>query len=249
MSIWVYTIVRDEALMIKYWLRHYKTFCDRIIVYDEDSEDGTQDIVLAEGSELRRYPGNGYMDDLLMASFASQQYKEARGSADWVIWVDADEFIYHENIRNHLDELKDSRVIIPRVIGYNMFSDSPPRGSGQIYEEIRHGIPSDAYSKIAVVNPNIELVWGTGKHFAHSEFGSHTQLYDYPINGPEPLKLLHYRWLGEQWHLRRNARNYGRLNDENKSRLHGMEVYPEHDGMMYSPSWYRKKYAEAVKVI
>jgi glycosyltransferase involved in cell wall biosynthesis len=232
MSIWVYTVVRNEALLIRYWLRHYQSFCSRVIVYDDASDDGTREMVQASGAELRDCPWSG-LDDMLAAAFASQQYREARGQADWVIWVDGDEFIYHPAIESHLAHMQALGVTLPQVAGYSMFADQPPAGDGQIYGEVRNGIPDERYCKPVVLDPYIDMQWGPGKHeFAANgvrDAGTSVQ-----------LKLLHYRWFGENAYLQRNARNLSKLSQSNRDYGLGIEVFsPTYTGH-HSFEWYRQ---------
>jgi glycosyltransferase involved in cell wall biosynthesis len=244
MTAWAFSLVYNESVLIRYWVRHYLTVCERVIVYyDIDSDDGTEDIVEEEGGEARPYFGSGHLDDIEFIRFAEDRYKEARGNADWVIWADADEFLYHPYLWERLNELTRLNVTLPRVDGYDMFSDAPPSGSGQIYHKIRKGVKSSAYDKICIFDPKLDVKWTTGKHRASIPHG---MFQDSDMN--IPLKLLHYRWLGEQWYLARNARNYSRLDARNIAAQHGRETYPGATGE-YSPPWYAEQAKIAKEVI
>lgn len=221
--------------MVKYFARHYSTFCERMILYDDASTDGTREIAMRAGAEVRDCPWGG-LDDIRAIDLASTQYREAEGEADWVIWVDCDEFIYHpRGIAQRLLELKADGVQLPRVDGYSMVAENPPSGPSQIYDEIRTGFPDEAYSKPCVFDPSIGITWTTGRHVARATV---------PLQETsDPLRLLHYRYLGRRWHLERNARNFGHLTELNKAMMHGMETYPGATGK-HTPVWY----AEQVKL-
>jgi glycosyltransferase involved in cell wall biosynthesis len=240
-SVWVYTVVHNEALMMPYFIRHYATFCSRIIVYDDHSDDGTQAIVTSAGADLREYPGRG-LDDLAFVAFANEQYKEARGHADYVIWVDGDEFLYHPDIAARLTELHADGVTLPRTRGFNMLGDHPPTTDGQIYEEITTGFQDDRYSKPVIIDPNLDIAWSAGKH-------------EIQVNGPtsvdhlgDPLKLLHFRYLGRAYHEARSAKNYEQLSDSNKKHHLGWEVMPNWRGA-YSTDWYEQRRMTAQEVV
>lgn len=238
---WAYTLVYNEATLIAYWVRHYVSFCDRVIVYvDDATNDGTEEIAEREGAEVRTYYGTGHLDDIAFVRFAEERYKEARGKTDWVIWTDADEILYHPRITERLSEIRASGVNFPDVLGYNMFSENPPTTDGQIYTEIQRGVQSDAYAKRCIFDPVLDVVWSTGKHNAYVAGPVHT---DNTVSD-DPLKLLHYRWLGKEWFLARNARNFSRLNAVNISRQHGRETYPGYEGI-YSAAWYAEQAALA----
>src|ERR1700722_20355846 len=56
LRIHVYSICWNERRMIEYFLRHYETFAERIVIYDDDSDDGTKEILLAHNKvEVRRF--------------------------------------------------------------------------------------------------------------------------------------------------------------------------------------------------
>jgi glycosyltransferase involved in cell wall biosynthesis len=235
LSAWVYTVVRNEALLISYWLRHYATFCDRMIVYDDKSDDGTAEIATLGGAEVREYPGSG-LDDMTFVALANERYKEARGEADWVIWVDGDEFLYHPRMIEQLAALKVAGVNLPTVNGYNMVADGPPTGSGQIYEEICTGFRHDRYDKPCILDPNLNLTWEVGKHAASAVEAVVTA-------SDAPLKLLHYRYLGRAYHEARSAGNYRRLSVLNKASRFGFEVTPGWTGE-FSVDWYERQPVE-----
>ncbi len=124
---WAYCLAYNEATIIPYWVRHYRTFCERVIVYqDTDTDDGTGGYALLEGGEVRSHALGG-LDDLAFTAFAQEHYTEARGRADWVIWTDADELLWHPRgagVRLH--ELRSQGVTYPHVLGYAMLADAPP---------------------------------------------------------------------------------------------------------------------------
>lgn len=244
MTAWAYTLAYNERLIIPYWVRHYRTFCERVIVYvDTDTDDGTEDAARAEGAEVRAYVGNHALDDVAFVAFAEEHYREARGRADWVIWTDADEIVYHPRMAERLDAYRAQGVNYPYVPGYCMVSYEPPTGTGQIYDEIRAGLPSEEYSKVCLFDPMLSVEWATGKHTANVTGQAVNR-----GNGSDPPKLLHYRWFGRAYFEARNQKNYARINEANKLRQHGKETYPGYSGK-YSPQWFDERVDVAMPVI
>jgi hypothetical protein len=223
MKVWVYCVMRNEAPLLPYFLRHYLTFADRITIYDDQSDDGGPAIIQTAGPrvQLLPFPFSG-LDDIIFMDFANETYKEARGQADWVIWVDADEFIYHPHILMTLGRYLASDVTLPLVAGFAMWSETFPAGAGQIYDEIKTGVPYDAYSKPVVVNPAIDIRWGAGKHGLHAGHENARRSQEAEI------KLLHYRHLGEPYYTARQTRNYTRCTPANIERGLGFQTYPQH---------------------
>lgn len=239
---WAYTLAYDEEALLPYWLAHYLAFCERVTVYvDEASTDATA-FLAAEAGAVLRFHATGGLDDEGFVAFAQDAYKEARGHADWVVWVDADEFLYHPRIGERLAELRAQGVTRPVVQGYQMVADAPPSGPAPITEQITKGLPAREYSKTCVFSPELDVVWTPGKHSA-TVTGA-----DVRDDGADPLRLLHYRYLGRDWLLARNARNFARMGEAQKGRAHGKETYPDYDGV-YSAAWYAEQAASASEVV
>ena len=45
MRIDVYTILRNERIILPYFLRHYGSFADCLVVYDDRSDDGSRELL------------------------------------------------------------------------------------------------------------------------------------------------------------------------------------------------------------
>ncbi len=134
----VYSIMRNEIKILPYFLRHYETFADRIFVWDDGSDDGTREILDAH-PKVNVLPLNlGRADDVYFVNHLWPQYKEiSRGYADWVMCVDADEFIYHPNLMEKLEELGSKGVKRICCRGFTMYHPKFPTTTGQIYDEIK----------------------------------------------------------------------------------------------------------------
>ena len=151
MTIWLYAIIRDEAPIMPYFLRHYAPWVDKLIFYDGGSTDGTREMIVAcPKAELRDWAGSDALVDDEFHVFANTQWHEARGKADWVIWVDADEFLYHPKIQQLLAKYMANGIEVPKIAGYTMCSEKFPTTTGQIYEEVRNGFPDLIWSKPAI---------------------------------------------------------------------------------------------------
>jgi glycosyltransferase involved in cell wall biosynthesis len=236
MKIWLYTVTHNEAKILPFFLRHYEQFCDRITVFDDASTDGTPDLVRAcAKGHLEKYPYPDGLDDrqfIQLAQSRTAGYRRARGQADWVIWCDPDEFLYHPNLVPTLDQFLKAGVQVPLTRGFQMISDSfPDYSTGrQIWELIDEGIEDPAYAKPLVFRPECELQWEPGKHYVHGSF----------IRDVSPvLKMLHYRCLGLDYLRGRHARNYARCSKANIAAGLGMGVYPAYTGHMSEP-WFKE---------
>lgn len=189
-----------------YWLRHYSSFCDKLIVFDEFSTDSTRHVVsLCPKAELRKWPHRG-LDDNRFVEAVNTLYKEARGKADWVIWADPDEILYHPE---PLKVLSQSKADVLQATGYGMVTkEGPPKSEKQIYEIVRRGVRQENYDKCIIWRPSIDIQHTHGRHTYPGKF---------PIGGTieqSPFKLLHYHYFGVEYTAMRNRRNYARSVDK-----------------------------------
>jgi len=219
-NVWTFCLLHNEAPLLPYFLRHYAPLSERVILYDDHSSDGGPSLAQAYANvTVRPYPGGG-LDDLAFVEFAGQAYREARGQADWIIWVDADEFVYHPALRSVLAGYTFQGFTLARTLGYAMWAERFPSGAGQIYDEIKSGVVDPHYAKPVILNPAVDIAWHAGKHGLLS--GAETVR-----ESPAEIKLLHYRHLGQAYYDGRNARNYGRMSAANIARGHGFQTYPQ----------------------
>jgi len=212
MIIHVYTMCYNEEILMPYFLRHYSQFADKIFIFDNHSTDETSKIADACPKVHRVVYGdpNKFYDSHLI-KMKNEEYKKSRGVADWVVVVDVDEILYHNDIISLLKQYKDSGIIFPKVSGYDMIGDVYPSSEFQIYDEIKCGIPDKMYCKRAVFNPSVDINYVVGAHKC-SPRGPVVESLSADI------KLLHYRFLCKEFFVNNMKRRSARLSDENIKR-------------------------------
>ena len=90
------SVVKNEADIIEAFVRHSQSWVDEHLIFDHDSTDGTREILLElkrEGIPLRLFTGNAIAN--LQQSRSNHLARVAfhEHSADWVLPLDADEFL------------------------------------------------------------------------------------------------------------------------------------------------------------
>lgn len=232
MNVWLFCICRNERLMLPYFLRHYEPWVSKLIFYDDQSDDGTRELIKeCSKAELRDWPGTHGIVDHEFTEFANEQWKEARGHADWVVWADADEIVYHPDILSLLSKYLRSGVEVPMVNGFTMVSDSFPTTTGQIYDEIKTGIEDICWSKNAIFRVN--MFWNVGRHSI--DLGR----FRPKMSPTAEIKLLHYRCLGMDYLRWRHERNWSRVPENCRKLNYGRNCEPGHAGH-HGVDWFEK---------
>lgn len=215
MIIHVYAVCWNEEVILPYFLRHYGAFADKIFIFDNESSDRSPEIIAAcPKATLIPVKTGGTCSEGSQRK-CKMRYIESRGVADWVILVDLDEFIYHPDILGLLEHYKRWWIALPNVEGFEMISQETPTGDGQLYEYVKTGVQSAGYSKRVVLSPGIDIELSPGSHT--------TKVLNGPVGetAKAELKLLHYRFLGREFFIRRNAERRERLCEEDRRLGHG----------------------------
>ena len=204
MKIVVCSLCHNEREMLPFFLRYYETIADIIHVWDDHSDDGSRYILQGHPKVcLHDWKFADGIDENKFLEFCYSTYHIFVGLADWVMWPDIDEFLYHPQLGLVLAEAQRDGHKILATTGFNMIHEGlpPDDGHSQIYELVKTGVPAPTYSKPVIFQPDTLIRWNRGKHRLE--------------NTTEPahdagIKLLHYRYLGHDYTAAKNARNYAR---------------------------------------
>lgn len=205
MVIEAYILAWNEAETIHLTIKHYKRFCDRIIIYDNFSTDNTREIAEALGCEIRPFGIAGVLDDKEYLKVKNNCWKGS--NADWVIVCDADEILDIKTSYWGYNQLYKKGTII-KTYGFSIFSNDFPCEN---WQEITTGIPDEKYSKLCIFNPkaitDINYVYG-----CHEANPVGDVRYSEGV-----LNLFHYKHIGGAERVaNRHAMYAERLSDNNK---------------------------------
>jgi hypothetical protein len=182
-------------------LNYYSNFCQKITFYDNESTDNTINIINSFDrceTEIITYSTNGEIRDDIYVQIKNSCWKGI--DADFVIIIDSDEFLYHDNL---LDFLTNNKFDVYYPTGYNMISNYFPEDySKLISDQVTLGNYCKNYSKSVIFNPKTikDINYGIGAH--ESNPIGHTEINIY--TGSD-LKLLHYKNLGFDYRYNKNS--------------------------------------------
>ena len=190
MIVEAFILAWNESETIHLTIKHYQKFCDKITIYDHFSDDGTAEIAEQMGCFIKYFGVKGELDDKTYLNVKNTCYK--RSTAKWVIVCDADEILWHPNIK----EILEGDCTIFNTIGWDVFSNEMPVDD---FLEIQTGQFTPNYCKKIIFNPAIDIRFQYGCHVCVPE--GHIKACS------EPLTLFHYRNIG----------GYKRLSDRHET--------------------------------
>lgn len=217
----VYINCHNEEYFMPYFLRHYACFADRIFVYDAFSTDLTRDIVQTCDKAVLIDFDCHEINELRYLGIHNHEYKlRSRGVADWVMCVDADEFVCHPDILGDLQRLLDRGVTLVRPPEWLVVSDEPPTGDGQIWEQVRMGCLNRLQRpKVVAFRPELDINFAAGRHKCNPQpkrFARRARFARFAT--------LHFVYLGEQFCVDKVRKRRARLSDTNREKNWGTQV-------------------------
>lgn len=213
MEIHAHILTYNEEKLLPFTLDYYSTFCSKIFIHDNMSNDFSDKIFEKYNKVIvKKWSSSETFDELSQINKRNNDYKLYSRDADWVIVCDCDEFLYHPNLIDKLTQYKQDGVTVPNVLGYVMASEHFPNYDGKlITDKIKTGWGVDIHgSKNIVFDPKIDMYYGPGSHtFTSSNTIKSTD---------SELKILHYRLLGKDYVDEMYKIRLDRLSDDTKIR-------------------------------
>ncbi len=202
MKIDVFAICFNEAFMLPHFIKHYQS----APFYDNFSTDNSKEIILAAGCNYKTFDTGGQIRDDIYLSVKNEIWKTSKAS--WVAIVDIDELL---EINFDITAYN-----IIRTQGYDMIGPPPSR----------FGLPNNMYSKVCMFKPSalFQIGYNPGCHIANPSFRVP------PIISTETAKLLHYKYISEEYVYNRHLMYKSRLSVFNKFYGYGIDyVNPERE--------------------
>ena len=195
MTLDVFAIAYNEAFMLPHFIKHYQSapFNANITIFDNFSTDNSKEIIIEKGCNYKTFDTGGQIRDDLYLSIKNEAFKTSK--AQWVINVDIDELL-------EIDFPLDLYNVI-RTQGYDMIGAPPSR----------LGVSNNMYSKMCMFRPDavFQVGYNIGCHSANPTFRVP------PIVSPISAKLLHYKYISEDFLYQRHLVYQSRLSEINKT--------------------------------
>jgi hypothetical protein len=208
-----YFICHNEEYIMPHLLRYYSDFCEKIYIIDNMSDDNTRDIVNSfDNTEIIDYNSKGKFDDNKHMNLKNNVWKISEGIADYVILGDSDEFLYNENMEEFLTRVFEQGYTFFKPHGSHMIADENLilKSDDDLLSIVKYGVPTNVLNKPMMFNCNKikEINYSLGAHMANP-------IGEVKMYHEEDLKMLHYKYIGLENHLRRCKSRGSRLSDFN----------------------------------
>ena len=119
-----FLLVRNEAVRLPWLLDHYRRIgVDRFLVLDNGSDDGTRELLLAQGADVHLFHTDASFSASAAGMSWTNQLLDAHGSGAWCLTVDADEALVYPHVETaplrtlcrHLDQVGAEAMVAPMI--------------------------------------------------------------------------------------------------------------------------------------
>lgn len=170
LSVEIITMTFNERFLLPFFLKHY-SFANIVrVIDDEESTEDISDIISEYPNAIMekiRFP-SGFDNDLAVAKL-NECYRTS--PCDWVIAVDADEFVIEPNLLSILSDTEDDIFYVRLYQVYRNHDDKDLDLALPIMEQRRHGDPGAVQgrnrkgAKPIIVRGGLNgMKWQPGQH-------------------------------------------------------------------------------------
>ncbi len=223
MKIHIHATCWNEIDMLPFFFRQYDPIVSRYFIYDDGSDDGSLQLLLAH-PKVTVMPFELGGDSIIESAFArvNSLWWPSRNQADWVLVCNVDEFFWHKDLPGYLQDCTTNGTTFLQAEGYQMISETFPPSGMDLTQFARSGARFKNMDKPAFFNPN---------EITDSGFGiaRHSCMPVGNVVRPEKdeILLLHYKHLGVDYVFKRHEELRQRLRAGDRARNFGHHYSPE----------------------
>ena len=218
-----YAVCWNEEKMLPFMFHHYETFVDKFFIYDNESTDSSLQIISNHPNAVTIPYITHTIDDEKLIATKNECWKASRGTADYVIVCDIDEFLYTPNTKAFLSHLQASGISMPLSQGFDMCNTQFPNygTTSSLVEAVKTGVPNRDYSKCILFSPYkiVDMNYEPGAHFCHP--------YGLINSNETPYYVLHYKYLGVEYVLERTRQYRMRMSKDNIAKGYALQYLEE----------------------
>ncbi len=210
----VHVCTHNEELMLPHFLNHYSQYTDRIFIHDQHSTDNTINIATKYGCIINTW-GSSYINDIDLLDQKHKAYYSST-TCDYVVIVDCDEFIIHDDLLGKLNWCKKNNILVPKSHGFCMYYDNFDFLNNDI-SDIQYGTIGDSFNqKNCIIRSNQNLKYYMGCHKLESPYQ-----HNYIDNNP--IKYCHMKFINFNYLVDRYTYFSSRLSTINKEHKWGIQ--------------------------
>ena len=220
-----YVLCWNEMPILPFMIDYWKLIARKVIVYDNNSTDGTLDYLKSfDWIEVRPYPikTNDTIDDGIHIQIKNDCWKEQKDKGvDFVIVSDLDEVIWAKDLYQNLQYFKSEKYAIVKPTGYDFISQEfPVHGDLLLHEQIETCCRIPMWDKCIFFQPDLvdEINYSPGGHTCSpvikegGKFGVSSQTF-----------LFHFKYLSVEYLIMKRFATRGRLSENNIKNNWGFE--------------------------
>lgn len=202
----IFTLTYNEELMLPFFIKHYRNNFPncKIVIFDNQSTDKTVQIANDYECKIIPFSTQNQISDSKYLEIKNNCWRESE--TNWNIICDCDELC--EINQNDLEFEINNKTTIIKFEGYDMVNTSSDKDS-VIINDLTKGVRNNFYDKILMFNKqkisNINYYPG-----CHSSNPTGEIKFSY-----KKYRLLHYKYIGENYLINRYKLFSDRLSIEN----------------------------------
>ena len=220
MEITVYAMCYNESVMLPIFVAHYRERFPkcRIVIWDNNSTDGSQELARSLGCEVRPYESGGELRDSRHSEIKDTSWKTSPTA--WSCVVDMDELC--DITEAQLLEEDRARTSHIKFQGYDMISQSEDPDHTEA-TPLTWGKRNTHYDKTTFINRERikEINWVPGCHNCFPTGTLRLQKGRY--------RMYHNKYIGLNWLLEKHRYSRERLSEENIKQGWGVQYQMKED--------------------